>query len=648
MALRVLLQLAFNVATTFLFWIDVAHGDPISIGIGVGIDVGLPTLGDILGSFIIANIGTIALIGASLLIGAFQQRPAGTNVFNVKVDAGVRRHAVGKVKVSGQALFGAFAPDGSFWYLVVHCDEELLHLDHVWLDDIEVTLNSGGTVTAPSDFFAVSGGILGIGAGSNPFFAVWVRTWSPSNPVPPPLAAFHAAFPAWTSDHKLAGTTYSIVRIAPVDDKTRPNIYKWQQGAFRLGEPGVQLVATFGRVCDPRRGDDLDNPSTWGSSRNLALLWAWNRYRAFGFAMPMSAIAWDLVSAGADLCDETVFDKRAVPWARYAGGLVFEEDKSPADVEKLILAACDGIVLYDDEGRVYCKVGHWEEPSLLLTTRDILGMVSQTVEDGEAALDGVVVTYTEPDYGYIQQPAAPWYNPRYYVDGSSPNLLQVTIEACQSHNQAVRLAKAIGQAAQSEYRLGPTIGARALLARRERLLSLDYDADFGGAHMLTSPVEIDLESMTGSFAIVPASPTTWDLLAGEEGDRPRRDTTDAAIVIPDATGVSVAAVPVAGSNGNSVRIEATFDAPPSAIYSYAFEFSPDGGATWQVFSTDMPALTALSPILDADQPYEVRWRTVTSGGNYGDYSSPVEVNLIAVASMNFAVIANSQYFDIVF
>jgi hypothetical protein len=621
-------RLACNVVTTWLLWSSEATADPISASIGLlggGEIFGLPTIGSIIAGFIGANVVPIALIGASLLINSFQQRPAGTSVYNVRIDAGLRRHAAGTVKVSGQALFGAFAQDGAFWYLVVHCDEELVHLDTVLLDDVEVTLDGSHRVTNP-EFHAMSGGILGIGQGSNPFYSVWVQTYTTADPVPPPLAGFKLAFPAWTDDHKLAGATYSIVKIDPVDSDTEPNVYKWQQGAFRLGEPGVQLIGSFARMPDPRLDTtDYDDPSTWGASRNPALLFAWNRFRAQGFAMPMDRIAWDMIAAEADLCDEVVHDKNGVAWPRYTAGLVFEEDKAPAQVEQLILGACDGIVLYDDEGRVYLKVGHWAEPTLALTSRDILAMASQTVEDGEAPLDGVVVTYTEPDYGYILQPAAPWLNPRYFVEGTTPNLLQVTVDACQGHNQAMRLAKAIGTAAQSAYRLGPTIGVRSLLARRERLIGLAYDEDFTGPHMITTPVEIDLETMTGSFSAVPVDADTWTLLEVEEGDRPRRDVANFDTAIPAATGVVVVAVPIVGSPGNALRLEADFDAPPSPIYTYEFEYSSDGGTTWQAMETDLPHLTALSPQVNAGISYEVHWRTVTSGGNYGDYSVPVTV-----------------------
>lgn len=633
----------------FLSWATAARGDPILTPLfttllgATGIDIGLPTLGSILAGILAPAVTAGVLIGAAALLSGFN-RPSGTTVFNIKVEVGPRRHAIGKVKVSGQTVFGGFSATGAFWYLVVHCDEEMVALDTILLDDIPIELNGSNRVTT-AQFQAVSKGFLDIGSGTNPAYSVWVQTFTPANPVPPPLAVFKANFPAWDDDHKLAGTTYSIVKIDPVDDDTKGQVYKWQQGAFRLGEPGVQLIATFGRAPDLRDpAQSLDDPTTWQPTRNLALIWAWHRLqRITGFAMEIDDLSWDKVQDNADICDEIVLDKDGVGWPRYAGGLQWDETRRPDEIEQMILAACDGVVLQDADGRLYCQVGQYVAPDLTLGVRDLMGVTSQAVDDGEAQLDGVQVTYIEPDYGYIEVPAAIWANPRYYEAGTSPNILAVTIDACQSHNQAVRLAKAIGQAAQPGYKLATSLGPRALLARKRRIVGLAYDDDFAGAHMIVSPVSIDLETMTGSATLVPVSPTTWDLLAGEEGDRPLREFVDFDADIPLPTGVGISAVPVAGSNGNSVRIEAGFDPPPSVIYSYEFDYSADGGTTWQVFETDMPALVALSPILDAGVDYLVHWRTVTSGGNYSEFSAPTGVHTLATASLVFSAPTNSQY-----
>jgi hypothetical protein len=613
---------------------------PLDIGLGTGL-TGLAALGGSIGAFIGANWLTIAVIGASIAISAFQQKSPTASVFNVKVEVGPRRHAFGLNKVGAQALFGAFAANGAFWYLLAHCDEELVgDVVEYRLDDIPVVLGVDHRVTT-ADFKTESGGFLGVGKGLNPFFSIWTQTFSDADPVPPPLAAFKTAFPEWTDDHKLAGVTYSIVKIDSVDKDARPGVYKWQQGPFHLGEPGLTITAWFGRALDPRDEDqDQADPSTWLPTRNLALAFGWNRVRPFGFGMSVDEVNWDLVGAAADICDEAVLDKNGVSWPRYAGGLAFDESMNNIQIEQMILAACDGMVLYDEAGRVYLKVGKYEAPTVTLSAaRDIMGMDSQIVEDGEAQLDGVVVVYTEPDYGYIEQPSAPWYNPRYHDGARIPNLQQVSIPAIQSHNQAVRIAKAIGEMTQPAYKLAPTIGLRALLCRRQRIIGVDYDADFTGAHQIAAPVMFDISSGSGTLAIVPVTANTWDLLPGEEGNRPRRDTVTTGLTIPDAVNVTVVSVPIAGSNGNAVQLQASFDAPVSSTFRYEFEYSSNGGTTWQSFDlVDMAALKAQVTLINSGVVYDVRWRTATSGGKYGDYSAPVAVYAFAHLTADMTVV----------
>jgi hypothetical protein len=98
-----------------------------------------------------------------------------------------------------------------------------------------------------------------------------------------------------------------------------------------------------------------------------------------------------------------------------------------------------------------------------------------------------------------------------------------------------------------------------------------------------------------------------------------------------------------GSNGNSVRLEASFPAPAS-IYSYEFYYSSDAGATWRPMSVSLTSLTASSEVVDAGGTYLVRWRTTTSGGNFSDYNNPpLSIDALASYSLNFQLIANSQY-----
>jgi hypothetical protein len=606
--------------------------------------------GTAVGAFLAAHAGTLLLaavtIGISLALQA--GRPQVESSVNVRLPAGIRWHAAGVRKLGGTVVFGAFDADGAFWSIIVHGDSELVDLGHYEFDNIALTVDGSNRVTT-DEFKAWAGGVLGQFQVLTPFFSLWTSTHDPEDPVPPaPPAAFLSAFPEWTSDHKLTGTTFTVMKIDPVDDKQRAQIYKWQGGAYRLGEPGLSIVGTWSRVYDPRDTEqEVDDETTWGASTNAALIWAWNRYRRHGFGDDISsALNWSLIAAAADICDEIIEDKYGAEWPRYGCGVAISEDMTNAQAEQEILLACDGIVLTDSDGKLYVKVGAWEEPAVEITeARDILSMSSREIEDGEMETDGVVVTYTDPDLGYVPTPSAPWRNPNYYVDGEAPNYLNVKIEGCPSHNQAVRLAKAIGMRSQASVRLAPTVGLRVQRLRQERIIGLDYEG-FSGDYLIHAPVELDASYRGGVLGLVPVNENNWILLEGEEGDKPRRDVVDNDDTIPllDPGDVVLTAVPVAGTNGNSVRIEATFPEPPSVIYNYQFDYSPDDGVSWRPMSVSLTALAAVSESVDADGSYLVRWRTTTSGGNYSDYNDPpAEVTALAFYSLNFAVLANSQY-----
>lgn len=609
-------------------------------GIGAGFTLGGATIvaaggafsaGIIVGQFLAANIGTILIAGASLLGSALlnnRRRPMESSTVNVRIAAAPRLHVCGVRKVGGAAVFGAFDAEGAFWYVIVHCDSELMELDHYRFDDREIEVDEDGVVLT-EDFWAETenGGLFGLQPGERKkFFTIWTTTFTPADPVPPAIPELGDAFAEWTADHLLVGTTYSVIKVDPVDETSKPNVFKWR-GPFGVGEPALSIVGTWSRVYDPREpGHDIDDPMTWEASRNAALVWAWQRYRQFGFGNEMDSINWDELEHAANICDHAITDVDDNVAPRYEVGVAFFEDDPNTNCEQDILAACDGVVLYDTEGKAFISVGYWEGPDLTLTAaRDILAMSSREAEDGESETDGVVVTYTEPGLGHVEQPCAPWNNPEHFDPARTPNYLQVSIPAIQNHNQAVRIAKAIGYRSQATHRLGPTVGLRSLMVRRKRLITLEYDDTFNGPYQVVTPVEIDESGTAGIFGLVPTGPNNWTLLPGEEGQKPTSSVAGGNINIPLPDNVEVGAESVPGSGGTQVILVATFDPPTSPIYHYEFVFSADGGTTWETMTTDMENQRASSVFVPIGEEYLMRWRTLTTGGNSSAWSSTVSV-----------------------
>lgn len=632
-----------------------AHAEPIStffIGLAYGLGTGGVVAGTYLGAlgagvaagaFLATPIGGLILAAGLNLAGAFltnlftgqqQQTPPDAAKINVRIEAANRWLLAGLARGGGAAIFGEFDASGAFWYVMAVGDSELTSTTVLMFDDVILNVDANRYVIN-DDFLLTTtgtrpGGFLGLTPEEyeiiEPVFQIWTATFSPSNPVPSEIPnGFLSAFPAWTSAHKMAGVTLSFVRVAAIRGEDRYKVMRWR-GPFGLGEPSVSIVGQFSRIYDPRNGaHDIDDPATWTASRNSALIWAWFRTHKFGFNTPMTGINWTMVADAADKCDVLITDRYSAQAPRYQCGIAIPDNKQRSTAESEILMTCDGILMFDELGRAYPDVGVWREPQLGLSkARDIMAMSSREAQDGESETDGVVVNYTEPAFGYIRQPCAPWVNPDYYVGGTIPNYLTIDILGCQNHNQAVRLAKAIGLRSQARQRLAPVVGLRGLLARRERIISLDYDDTFTGNYEIASPVELDEGGYSSAINLVPVDQDRWTLLDGEEGDKPSALVTAGAgnnFAYPSNLSIYAAIVP--GSSGNSVRLEATFDPSPRVDHRYEFQYKLAAETAWRDFYVNMRQLLAVTDNVEDGETFHVRYRTVSTSGGGLEYIDPI-------------------------
>ena len=598
-------------------------------------------LGVAVGGFLASGFGTLLLsaglsavqyLMASRGRASGQQAPAMDAVrINVRVAEADRWLHIGVSRVGGSAQFAEFDANGNFWYLIAHGDSELLYTRKRYFDDKEIQLDVDGWVVT-NDFCLNTDGDPYEGVGTRvPYFRIYTSTFSPNDPTPPPIASFKAAFPQWDDDHKLVGVTYSIVFIANVSLENRHKIYRWR-GPLGLGEPSFSIAGDWDRCFDPRdETQDIDDRSTWKFSRNTALVWARFRTHPYGRNKPLSSIDWDNVALQADICDLSI-EGISGTHVNYQCGISVPESKERHVAESEILLSGDAIIMHNSVGKSYAQVGYYETPDLtLVNIKDIITMSSREATNGEMETDGVIVRYIDPDFRYQAQPSAPWVNPLYYQEGTTPRYLKVDILSCQNHNQAMRLAKAIGLRSQSSHRLAPTTGLRGLKARKKRIIDLQYDETFSGDYEIATPVEIDENGITASFGCVPVDANRWVLLEGEESSKPAPVVSipgAGAPVLP--TGVIVYASPIEGSGGSSVRLEAVFDTSPRADFLYLFEFELSGETgVWRPMIVRMTDKFAYSDVVPNGQTHRVRWWTRTSSGRVSTKSTPVSVLAIA-------------------
>jgi hypothetical protein len=584
-----------------------------------------------LGAFLASPIGSLIIgLGISLVSSLFVKRPSAPSIeagkVNVRIPEPERWLVAGEVRQGGGVLFAEFDALGNFWYLVVHADSVLTNTLKRYLDDIEVTVDIDGNVTT-NEFCLNTSLEAYTGVGTKvPYYQIWTRTHSETNPVPPSVSELINAFPGrWTSDHRLTGTTYSVIKIKAIRAADRYKIFRWR-GPVGVGEPAFSIVGEWTRLYKPSGGISSDDTTQYGYSKNTVFIWAWFRTHRYGRNKPSSSINWEKVQEQAALCDEIITGIQGSQ-KRYECGIAIPESKERSTAEQEILIAADAQLVFDDDGKCWPRVGYYYTPTLALTrNRDIVAMESVEAQNGESETQGVIVQYIDPAAKYTSQPSAAWLNPLYYVVGQTPKFLKINALAIQNHNQAMRLAKSLGMRSQSAHKLLPTVGLRGLKARKERIINLQYDNTFAGDYEIVTPVEVNDVGIFCGFGIVPIDADRFRLLPGEEKPKP---------VFTEAVDTSLPALPtnvIVTYNADLNRIEATFAAPIRQDVTYQFQYSKNataGSDQWFIMAVDMIELLAYSSEITPNTKYYVRYKSSSIGGKSSEWSDPpIEINTI--------------------
>jgi hypothetical protein len=607
---------ALSALKTIFSAIAVATLSYFAPGIGTALASKLGITSGFLTSLIGSTVLAVGLYGVqSLLMGSGNRgSDMEAGKVNVRLPEPPRWLAAGQVRMGGGVLFAEFDASGNFWYLIVHADSILTDTIQYYLDDIPVTLDGSGFVQN-KEFRLKSNkdkDPAEVDGEGDDYIQIWTTTHTETNPTPPAVAALASAFPGvWTSDHKLVGTTYSVIKMTALPIEHRYKIYKWR-GAIGVGEPAVSIAGEWSNVYDPRdETQTLGDRSTYKPTNNAALIWAWFRTHKYGRRKSESSINWDRIAEQADICDEVVsgLDGNTV---RYRCGIGIPENKQRVIAEQEILMSMDGQIVFDDDGKTWCRAGHWYTPTLALyRNRDVIAIESVEARNGESETQGVIVRYTDPDARYTVQPSAAWLNPIYYVPGENPQYLTVDILSIHDHNQAMRVAKAIGMRSQPLHKIAPTLGLRGLRARQERIANLNYDNTFAGDYEIVTPVEVNSTGVICGMGMVPVDEDRWNLLPGEESPKPVIDGSSSAASYPAITGESLAY-----TDGLIVLTLPALPRPDAlyrAQYIITSEITGADADPWLEMTLNGTVATS-GPVMEGTG-YTVRYRYVTGSGN---------------------------------
>lgn len=522
----------------------------------------------------------------------------------------------GRALVGGAMLFTS-TKGNAIHYAVHHGDSECVNKIGYWFNDTPIATDGAGIVTtAPYSAFNI--------------FKLEFHAGTVTQTVSPLL---NAAFPEWDADHRGIGCCYTVLRGAEVSKEDRGDHYKYQ-GPMGLGEPMVLLEGEFERCYDPRNPThDINDRSTWTWTDNAALVIAAFRVHPDGWNMPMSSVNWQKVGQAANICDPVITGRDGYAAKRYRiwTNAPFNEERQA--VEKRMLEACDGMRFFDEEGRWYLRVGAYEEPTVTLTTKDIISIRIKPDADGENDADRFFVEYTDDRLLYRTTPSSPWVSPPRFVTDAAPQPQKIDIPECPGHRQAVELAKAIGARTRSETQMELVAGWRALRLREERFVRIAIgSAKEDGVFEIMGFEEAE-DGMSIMLALVKTDPANWGLLPEEEGPLPTYENDVVSdTTVPALTGtppITAQGAQVAIAGGFAVRLVASFTTPAIASNTVVVEFRKKTTTTWFRMTVVTADGTAYSDIVDDGSIYEYKAWVESPGGGKSTETAVYEVTAVA-------------------
>ncbi|MCR5859730.1 hypothetical protein [Mesorhizobium sp. J428] len=575
-----------------------AFGLGTAAGAAAGAYAGAALLGFQVAGFLTGPVGGLLLSTALQFgINALTPKPKAEGMQgNVNSAIPVRTLHFGPLLIGGSLIF-AEAIEGRIYYAIHHgdCESELIA---DWFNDLELTFNGGGYVNNPE--FVYKG---------DAYYTLERHDGAPGAVVSPMLST---RFPEWDEDHVGEGCCYTVIFVGAMNNPKAAAKLRRSQGPLGLGVPAYFREAYWGKVYDPRldstNGGDgpqrADDPTTWAYNDNWALVISTYRIHPDGWAKPPSSVNWARIAEQADICDVEVTGRGGYVQKRYAVATSIAFTEVHRDVEKRLLEAADGMRFTDSEGRWFVRCGYWEAPTITLTSDDIYSLDCAPSGNGESEHNVFVALYTDTRLGYKTTTSSAWKHP----DHTGPGIYErrapaVEIPEAPNHNQAVRVAKAVGCRTRSSTRLAITAGLRAAELREHRFVTIAIDDEtFDGDYEIMSYDETE-DGLLFPLQLVRSGSGNWTLEPGEEGPLPSYDNTiGVAVTVPEPTSFNV----VAETVGASVRLRATFDPPALGASDVVVEYRPDAGGPWLEMVSNSSLGYALSDFVTDGVDYRAR------------------------------------------
>jgi hypothetical protein len=304
-----------------------------------------------------------------------------------------RIFAVGRVRLAGARML--WEASGSNLYSVnAIAGHRIKSFNRYWYHDDEITLNTGNVVGGMAAVNGLANGRYAKG-GSRVATRVGLATETAYAGIVTALGASGV----WTNNHRGDGQASTAFLAQNTNAKN-------QQKTYPYGIPSLS-VEIDGAYCwdfrDPAQ--DPDDQSTWGWTRNCALILAWHLcFNEFGFGLDYHKALLpviDLWQEEADICDEDVPLNGGGVENRYECNGWDTAENGPKSALNAILSACDGHLVARGDGARILTVGKFRDSRCTtLTDADIIGHQIQYDVLFEDEVNRLVPKFTYPATDY--------------------------------------------------------------------------------------------------------------------------------------------------------------------------------------------------------------------------------------------------------
>jgi hypothetical protein len=377
------------------------------------------TGGTLLGGFLVGGAGTLfthflvtTAMGAAL--NALTPKPsisAASRGYSLRGESGAaldHQIVYGEARVGGVRVYDASTGgNNEFLHRVLaFAGHEIDSYQQIYLNDEVVTLDGSGNVTAPAQYVG--------------FVRIKTYLGTTTQTADPDLVAATSGLTdgIWTTNHRLQGIAYVYVR------------FQYNQDAFPNGVPSVSVKIRGKKVFDPRT-------STTAWSDNPALCVRDYLTSAYGLAQPSGRIDDTLVTAAANISDQTVESEK-----RYTCNGSFTTGAAPSDILTSLLTSMGGLLWYG-QGKWRMKASAWTAPVVSFDENDLRSGISLSTRHSrrdnfnsvKGTFAGDETEWQVTDYPQVSDPAF------LTADNNLPNVLDFSLPFTSSSKTAQRVAR---------------------------------------------------------------------------------------------------------------------------------------------------------------------------------------------------------------